>query len=268
MQTKGVIRFIGQSPGIRRALELCEVVAKEMVTVLLRGETGVGKELLARRIHGLSARAQHDFVVMNCPAITATIAESELFGHEKGSFTGAVVSGEGLLAAADGGSLFMDEVGDLDKVVQLKLLRFLNGSDERTREVRRVGSPKTKPVNVRIIAATNQNLLDLMQKGIFREDLYYRLNPFIIHIPPLRTRKMDIPPLVEHLLKGFKVEEEVMNKLLGHSWPGNVRELESVLRSAKMLASHRKHAHITLDDIWFATELEEGKGPELNAATA
>ncbi len=268
MKDKGLIRFIGKSPGVRRALELCEMVAAEGVTVLLRGETGVGKELLARRVHSLSRRGESAFVVMNCPAITPTIAESELFGHEKGSFTGAVTNGEGLLAAAAGGTLFMDEVGDLDRVVQLKLLRFLNGADEAKREVRRVGSPKTKPVDVRVVAATNQNLLELMRSGVFREDLYYRLNPFVIHIPPLRQRKEDIPLLVEACLKGFSIEREALGKLEAHSWPGNVRELESVLRAAKMLANHRKHQSITADDVWFASELEEGMGPNMAEALA
>ena len=213
MQHNGVIRFIGKSAAVERALELCDMVAKQNVTVLLRGETGVGKELLARKIHNASKRGDKRFVVMNCPAITESISEAELFGHQKGAFTGAHQNSEGLLSEADGGTLFMDEVGDLGIPVQLKLLRFLNGGDEMKREVRRVGSPTTKTVDVRIIAATNQHLLELVRQGRFRQDLYYRLNPFTIHIPALRNRLEDLEPLVAHFLKkdfpidaGFVIE--------------------------------------------------------------
>lgn len=259
MQTGGVIRFIGDSPGIKRALDLCEMVAKDDVTVLLRGETGVGKELLARKIHSASKRGQNPFVIMNCPAITATISESELFGHDKGAFTGAWAASEGILAAADGGTLFMDEIADMDMAVQLKLLRFLNG-DSEAREVRRVGSAKIKPVNVRIVAATNQQLLDFVKNGKFRQDLYYRLNPVTIHIPPLRSRREDIPALIKYFAQGFELRNDAEVKLLKHDWPGNVRELENVLRTAKMVAAHKNHDRITVEDVWFADEMDGEEG--------
>jgi sigma-54 specific flagellar transcriptional regulator A len=211
---------------------LIEQVAKTPATVLVLGESGTGKEVVARNIHNLSSRAAGAFVPVNCGAIPAELLESELFGHEKGAFTGAISTRKGRFELAEGGTLFLDEIGDMPQPMQVKLLRVLQ---ERTFE--RVGGSKSIKADVRIIAATHQNLEDMIKEGSFREDLYYRLNVFPIETPALRERKEDIPLLLTELLTRFEYEqaktvrftEKAIESLMEHSWPGNVRELSNLI---------------------------------------
>ncbi len=232
--------IVGRSEGIKRVLELVRKVAPEDTTVLLQGETGTGKELIARAIHRLSRRNKGPYIVMNCAAIPENLLESELFGHRKGAFTGALQDKKGKAEIAEGGTLFLDEIASLPLSLQAKLLRFLE-----TKEIQPLGSEETYHVEVRVIAATNQNLKKKVEEGEFREDLYYRLNVFPILIPPLRERKEDIPLLVEHFVNLYArkmnkkiegLEEGVMDKLMSYSWPGNVRELENLVERAVVLA--------------------------------
>jgi two-component system nitrogen regulation response regulator GlnG len=211
-------------------------VAATDLTVLIRGESGTGKELIARAIHANSRRHQHPMVAVNCAAIPRELLESELFGHEKGAFTGAVAARRGRFEQADGGTLFLDEIGDMDVALQTKILRVL-----QERQVERLGGERLIPVDVRIIAATNQDLDAAVARRAFREDLFYRLNVVVIHVPPLRDRREDIPPLAEHFLKQFAAEQggepkvlsaEALERLVQHRWPGNVRELENVVKRA------------------------------------
>jgi DNA-binding NtrC family response regulator len=224
---------IGQSAALRRVLEMVDKVAAYDSTVLITGESGTGKELIARAIHYNSARAERPMVSLNCGAIPEDLLESELFGHVKGAFTGAVHAREGRFRAADGGTIFLDEIGDMSPNLQVKILRVLQ---EKTFEP--VGSSKTERVDVRVIAATNKNLEDAIRQGSFREDLYYRLNVIPIEVPPLRARKEDLPLLVEHFLARHAGERErritgisdaAMEQLAAHDWPGNVRELENLV---------------------------------------
>lgn len=224
-------QLVGNSEKMKEVKHLVERVALTPATVLIQGESGTGKELVAHAIHTLSPRVDGPFIRVNCAALTETLLESELFGHEKGAFTGAYARKSGRFELADGGTLFLDEIGELSFNVQAKLLRVLQ---ERTFE--RVGGEKTIKVDVRIIAATNRDLLKEAQEGCFREDLYYRLSVFPISIPPLRQRQEDIPDLVEHFLKkltdyGQKktLSREVLTQLMEYDWPGNVRELENVV---------------------------------------
>jgi transcriptional regulator with GAF, ATPase, and Fis domain len=215
-------------------------VAPTASTVLLRGETGTGKELVAHAIHINSPRESGPFVRVNCAALAPGILESELFGHEKGAFTGAVARRAGRFELADGGTLFLDEVGDLPVEVQIKLLRTL-----QEREFERVGGTETLKVDVRVVSATNRNLEAMIGEGKFREDLYYRLNVFPIHLPALRERVEDIPRLVEHFLIRFGrtsgksirgISAEALSVLQGYAWPGNVRELENAIERAMIVA--------------------------------
>lgn len=234
-------KIVGSSSALKRALRKAEKVAPTDSTVLLQGETGTGKELLARAIHDLSPRSDRPLIKVNCGAIPAELVESELFGHEKGAFTGATHRREGRFELADGGTLFLDEVAELPLRTQVKLLRVLQEG-----EFERVGSSKTIPVDVRIIAATNRRLEDEMAAGHFRVDLYYRLSVFPIELPPLRERREDIPDLVTFFLESFGrkkgkelqgVTQESMERLKRYDWPGNVRELRNVLERAAILSS-------------------------------
>jgi chemotaxis protein methyltransferase CheR len=218
-------------------------VASTDATVLIQGETGVGKELIARTIHSESERSTKPFIAVNCAALPATVVESELFGHERGAFTGAERRRNGRFELADGGTLMLDEVGELPPEIQPKLLRVLQDG-----EFERVGGSETLRVDVRLIAATNRDLRLDVQQGRFREDLFYRLDVFPITIPPLRDRREDIPLLVEHFVRrigggrGVFIEEvpaELMRRFEGYDWPGNVRELQNVIERAVLVSSDR-----------------------------
>ncbi len=232
--------IIGDSPALNEVLAKVEQVAPTDSTVLLRGETGTGKELVAHAIHINSTRESQPFVRVNCAALAPGVLESELFGHEKGAFTGAVSQRPGRFELADGGTLFLDECGDLPTEVQIKLLRAL-----QEREFERVGGTQTVKVDVRLISATNRDLEQLIEAGQFREDLYYRLNVFPVHLPPLRDRLQDLPELTTHFIAKFTrrgmtqspgMTAAAMAKLSAYSWPGNVRELENIIERAMILA--------------------------------
>ena len=231
--------IIGQSPATVKLLETVAQVAPSEATVLISGESGTGKELIAGAIHYNSSRKEGPFVKINCAAITETLLESELFGHEKGSFTGADRRKEGRFYQAHRGSLFLDEVSEMSLTMQVKLLRVL-----QEREFTRVGGEQTIQVDVRVIAATNKDLLDLIRKGEFREDLYYRLNVVGLNIPPLRDRREDVPLLAQHFLQDFAARNhkeikgftpQAMDHLIRYDWPGNVRELMNAVERAVVL---------------------------------
>ncbi len=231
---------VGQSAALLQVLEQVQLVASADTTVLLLGETGTGKELFARAIHDGSRRARNVFLPVNCAAMPPTLLETELFGHEKGAFTGAVDRKPGKFEMADGGTLFLDEIGDLPHEAQAKLLRVLQDG-----QIHRVGGTRPISVNVRLVAATNQDLAARMEQGLFRADLYYRLSVFPICLPPLRERPDDIPLLVEHFVGHFasrlhtarpRVLREAMERLGDYEWPGNVRELQNVVERAVLLA--------------------------------
>lgn len=232
--------MIGESPAIEGIREIISQVAPSDSTVLITGESGTGKELVAFEIHRQSPRALQNFVKVNCPAIPSELMESEFFGHEKGSFTGAVDKRIGKFELANRGTIFLDEIGELDPGLQVKLLRVL-----QDREIDRIGGRRTIKVDVRVVAATNRNLLKAIERGTFREDLFYRLNVVPIHIPPLRDRKEDIPLLVEHFLEKFRramgkevqeVDHRVMERIMAYEWPGNIRELQNLIERAVLLA--------------------------------
>ena len=225
--------IVGQSPAVLRMLEKISQVAPTDSTVLITGETGTGKELIARRIHRSSRRAEKALVTVNCGAIAAGLVESELFGHEKGSFTGATARKLGRFELADGGTLFLDEIGDLPLEAQVKMLRVLQEG-----EITRVGGSDAVEVNVRVIAATHRDLGTLVQSGKFRQDLYYRLNVFPVRSPALRERREDIPLLVAHLVQRYaarlgkhieRIPRQVLDALASHPWPGNIRELANII---------------------------------------
>ena len=231
--------LVSKSPAMQRVFELAQVAARSNSTILVLGESGTGKEVIARTIHEESPRAQGPFVAVSCAALTETLLESELFGHEKGAFTGAVARRKGKLEVAHGGTLFLDEVGDISPKLQLDLLRVLE-----ERRFHRVGGNELIEVDVRVIAATNRDLEKAVADGAVREALYYRLNVLRVTLPPLRERKEDIPLLVEHFLerlgvelkRNIRVSPEAMAALLAHSWPGNVRELRNVLERGAVVA--------------------------------
>src|SRR5687767_4465808 len=232
--------IIGDSAALREVLSKVEQVAPTISTVLLRGETGTGKELVAHAIHINSPREEKPFVRVNCASLAPGVLESELFGHEKGSFTGAMQRRPGRFELADTGTLFLDEVGDLPMEIQIKLLRTL-----QEREFERVGGSETIKVDVRVVSATNRDLETMIHEGKFREDLYYRLNVFPIHLPPLRDRIEDLPRLVEHFIAKFTrlagktlrgISQEAVTMMQTYSWPGNVRELENVVERAIIVA--------------------------------
>ena len=227
-----------RSPKFREVLELIRNSAKTDMNILLRGETGTGKEVLARYIHKLSPRRENPFIVVDCSAIPEHLFESELFGHEKGAYTGATFRKLGLVELADGGTLFLDEIGEMPLSVQAKLLRFVE-----TRNFRRVGGLREIKVNVRIIAATNRNLKDMVRKGSFRSDLLFRINTLEVEIPPLRERKEDIPLLAEAFLRRFgkKIGRRGLELLMRYDWPGNIRELRNVIERASLLSGHEEY---------------------------
>ncbi|MBN2573156.1 MAG: sigma-54-dependent Fis family transcriptional regulator [Deltaproteobacteria bacterium] len=246
--------IVGDSPALKQVLAKVEQVAQTQATVLLRGETGTGKEMVARAIHINSAREARPFVRVNCAALAPGVLESELFGHEKGAFTGAVARRPGRFELADGGTLFLDEVGDLPLDVQVKLLRVL-----QEREFERVGGVDTVKVDVRLISATHRDLERLINEGKFREDLYYRLNVFPITMPPLRERPGDIALLVEHFIGKYArstgkamrgADPAAIASLAAYPWPGNVRELENVVERAMILAT---------SDVLTAADLDFGR---------
>jgi two-component system response regulator HydG len=234
------VKPIGRSKAFQEVLSLAETVAPTDSTVLIQGESGTGKEVIARYIHELSSRADAPFQSINCGALPESLLESELFGHVKGSFTGAVRDHAGLFQAAEGGSFFLDEIGETTPATQVKLLRVL-----QEREVIPVGGTEAVPVDIRLIAATNRDLEDEMKGGRFRSDLYYRLNVIAIHLPPLRARMDDVPQLAEAFLRRLagdgaaprRLEDAALEAIMNYDWPGNVRELENALERAATLSS-------------------------------
>jgi DNA-binding NtrC family response regulator len=241
-------RLVGSSPAMQKVVRLIEKVAGTETTVLIRGASGTGKELVARALHINSPRYNRPLVTINCASLQETLLESELFGHEKGSFTGATQAKMGLIEVAEGGTLFIDEIAEMAPGLQAKLLRVLENG-----HFRRVGSTKENQANVRIVAATNKNLEEQQKAGRFREDLFYRLNVVTIPLPLLKDRPQDIPELVQHFLttrqigpKPFEIVPEALDALCRYPWPGNVRELANVLERAQILA---ENSHITLDDL-------------------
>jgi DNA-binding NtrC family response regulator len=236
----GTSKVVGNSPSMRELFQMISKVAQDLnTTVLIEGETGTGKDLVARLIHEMSPRQNEPFIVVNCAAIPEGLMESEMFGHEKGAFTGAVTAKPGRFELADRGTLFLDEVAEMNFAMQSKLLRVL-----QTHEFERVGGRRTQFVNVRVIAATNKNLQEQVRAGQFREDLFYRLNVVPLKLPTLRERKEDIPALVEHILIRFhsegkrlvRVSPEALDALKDYNYPGNVRELENILERAIVLS--------------------------------
>jgi two-component system NtrC family response regulator len=256
LREKGITtdQIVYQSQVMNELINLAARVAGSNATILIEGESGTGKELVARLIHTISPRSKKHLITVNCAALPENLLESELFGHEKGAFTGADRMRIGRFEEADGGSLFLDEIGELSPSVQIKLLRFL-----QEREFQRVGGNQTIRSDVRIISATNQNLKARVKKGAFREDLFYRLNVVAVAIPPLRERKEDVGPLIDHFLKHFAAENgkqiqgfnpEARDLLLKYNYPGNVRELENIVERAVVIT---RQSVISIDDLPFST---------------
>jgi DNA-binding NtrC family response regulator len=244
--------LVGDSRPMRDIMRLIEQAAPSPASVLITGETGTGKEVVARTLHQLSPRSGRPFVAINCSAIPETLMESEIFGHEKGAFTGAAERRIGCFELADGGTLLLDEIGEMPAPTQAKLLRVLEDH-----KVRRLGSKTETPVDVRVLAATNKNTTQAVSDGHLRQDLYYRLNVFNIHLPPLRDRKQDLPLLIEHILHDLNtkhsrhvrgVQPDVAELLQGYSWPGNIRELRNVLERAVIVCDREFIAHAHLPD--------------------
>ena len=242
--------IVGDAPELQAVFDVVKRAAPTKATVLILGESGTGKELIAQALHEESPRADKPFIKVNCAALSETLLESELFGHEKGAFTGAIGLKEGRFELADGGTLFLDEIGDITPALQIKLLRVL-----QQKEFERVGGVKTIKVDVRLVAATNRDLSELVKSGQFREDLFYRLNVVAVTLPPLRARKGDIPALVSHFIDRYAqaygkvingLAPGTLNALLSHDWPGNVRELENVVERAVVLC---KATELTADDL-------------------
>src|SRR5919198_6587205 len=249
---------IGSSPAWQRVCRMVEQVAPSQATILLTGESGTGKELIAGLLHRLSPRVERPFIVLNAAAMPATLLEAELFGYEKGAFTGALQRKPGHFELADGGTLFLDEIGDMPFEVQAKLLRVLQDGT-----FKRLGGINTLRVNVRVVAATNKELSKEVASARFRQDLYYRLNVITIHLPPLRERLQDIPLLAAHFLQKYArenhkeivaIHQEAIEHLMGYDWPGNVRELENVIERAVVLA---KGSVITLADLYLEEQQEK-----------
>jgi formate hydrogenlyase transcriptional activator len=256
-------QIIGNSPALESVLEQVEQVAPTDSTVLIQGETGTGKELIARAVHNLSTRCGRPFIKLNCAAIPFDLLESELFGHERGAFTGAIAQKVGRFELADKGTLFLDEVGDIPPGLQPKLLRVL-----QEQEFERLGSTRTHQVDVRLVAATNRNLLDMVKRNEFRSDLYYRLNVFPVSLPPLRERREDIPALVEHFVEilgrrmGKQIENvppATMSALTSYEWPGNIRELQNFIERSVILST---------GDVLRPPLAELKRGPEVQSVGA
>jgi len=257
--------IIGNDPSVRQLAELIERVAPSQAAVAIFGESGTGKELVARAVHARSNRAERAFIPVNCAAISRELIESELFGHEKGAFTGALNARKGAFEEADGGTLFLDEIGELPLELQAKLLRALESG-----EIKRVGASRPMTVDARVVAATNLDLLGAVREGRFREDLYYRLCVIPLHLSPLRSRRVDIAPLAEHFVRAFsprgqavRLTPSALDRLQNHHWPGNVRELRNVVHRALLL---RKGPVIDAPDITFDQEVNRETGiavPEL-----
>ena len=236
---EGTTTLIGETPSMLSVRRLIDTIAPTDASVMILGETGTGKELIARSLHEKSHRASGSFIPVNCGALPENLVESELFGHRKGSFTGADTHRKGLFEVANGGTLFLDEVGELDKSVQVKLLRFLESG-----EIRRVGENDPFRVDVRVLCATNRDLRVMIEAELFREDLFFRLNTFEIHLPPLRERKADIPALARHMLTRYarrghtecSLTSEAVAMLQDNEWPGNIRELANAIERASILA--------------------------------
>ena len=249
-------KIIYRSPKMEGLINLAGRIANSRATVLIQGESGTGKELLARLIHNLSPRSGKPIIAVNCGALPESLLESELFGHEKGSFTGASVRRIGRFEEADGGTLFLDEIGEISPPVQVKLLRFL-----QEREFQRVGGNQTFHSDVRIISATNRDLEAKVREGVFREDLFYRLNVVVISMPPLRERKEDVPVLIEHFLRRYAAENgknitgitsEAKDLLLKYDYPGNVRELENIIERAVVIS---RESVVSIEDLPFTEEM-------------
>src|SRR6266700_4223428 len=245
--------LVFDDPLSRALLERIRQIAPSDATALIVGETGTGKEIVARHVHELSRRRGRTFAAVNCGALAETLVESELFGHERGAFTGAVAAKQGWFESAEGGTLFLDEIGDLPAAIQVKLLRVL-----QEREVVRVGARVATPIDVRLVAATNVDLAQAVRAGKFREDLYYRLNVAVLTLPPLRDRPGDVLPLARHFLDTYRhrlsigdvaLAPEAEARLLAHTWPGNIRELENVIHHALLICRNNR---VTGDDLHLA----------------
>jgi transcriptional regulator with GAF, ATPase, and Fis domain len=258
---------LGSSPRIREIFQLLEMVAPSEATVLLLGETGTGKELVAQAIHRNSPRAAGPFVVVNCATLPETLLESELFGHERGSFTGATIRKEGRFVTAHHGTVFLDEIGELTLPIQAKILRVL-----QAREFEPVGSNRTQKVDVRIITATNRDLETMVREGRFRDDLYYRLNVFPLVLPPLRERLEDLPVLADFFLKRYgeknrrgviTLAPEALEAFRRYSWPGNIRELENVIERGVIICQGQV---LTPEDLPLALQLRDA-GPAAGGET-
>jgi formate hydrogenlyase transcriptional activator len=256
-------RIIGNSPALMETLDLVRSVAPTDSTVLIEGETGTGKELIASAIHNLSTRRSRPFVKLNCAAIPFDLLESELFGHEKGAFTGAIAQKIGRFETADTGTLFLDEIGDLPQALQPKLLRVL-----QEQEFERLGSGRTHRINVRLVAATHRDLTQMVARNEFRIDLYYRLNVFPVALPPLRERRQDIAPLVTHFVELFarrmgkrieQISQTTMNAFLEYSWPGNVRELQNVVERSVIMSSD---GVLCVDAAWLSRDSRPVRLPQ------
>lgn len=260
-QDNKVMELVGQSPTLLNTLTMVDKIAPTTATVLIQGESGTGKELIARRLHFKSDRANKPYVTVNCGALQESLLESELFGHEKGSFTGAVSQKMGLCETADGGTLFLDEIGEMSLGIQAKLLRFLQEG-----EFYRIGGKRPILVNVRVVSATNRDLEREVKESRFREDLFYRLNTITLRMPPLRKRKEDIPLLVDFFLKNSRfggsaqqikrIDPRVMDALSNYDWPGNIRELQNTIERLKILAENNE---IRLEDVPFSIRMPKAR---------
>ena len=256
------VDLIGSSPEFRTVLDDINLVAPADCTVLIQGETGTGKEVVARAIHDASPRRHSRFIAVNCAAIPSALLESELFGHERGAFTGAVTQTTGRFQAADHGTVFLDEIGELPFELQPKLLRVL-----QEKEIERVGCARTLQVDVRVVAATNRDLWQMVQEGNFRADLYYRLNVFPIELPPLRERKEDIPLLVDYFVKRYAersgkniehVDQGTLHLFQTYNWPGNIRELQNVVERAVIVSGTDT---LYMDKNWLSRNATESSTP-------